>query len=370
MKYMAEGLSEEEAKNRLNQELSKCYDQNLSYEQMFTKLVQGKEPENTPAKQQKLDPDLEKPVILVYKADNEKRDYLHRELEKLAEVSGFNVMFESFRISESSSNGNGSERKLSEIIEQIASENRLDWIKEGNTLRFRLKDWAERRTWEVPDEWITQWRKVLETKFELDLDTRADMALKLTDEQLEHSVVLNQDADRQTYEDPALAGVFLAAGANDIKRSRKLLEFYGKLTPQQKQRLWTEEGLPMEEIPFDQWPEFPEGILKTWNSQTEIYGASFFLKRHDASTDQDYTIFGIKATALVKGIPLDLKEKERFRASLGLSPDELEKAANGPATITVGYQVHSGGESYRKWVKRALEEMRKEHEKAGSNKEA
>ena len=301
----------------------------------------------------RVEPDLEKSVTFDFKKDPERPKDLQWKLEQLA---GLNIMLEWFPVDDSGYGTWSGERTLEETLNEIASED-LDWTKQGKTVRFRWKSWAQRRSWEIPYDWVLAWLKLIETNHELGFDTLVEIASKMTDAQIAHNFVPNCSFRSGSIEDPIIARLFEAAGARGMKYTRKILDLYNRLTKPQKDLLWSDAGLPLEVIADD--PLIQDAEIPLF-----MYDMRFKLTR---KTQPDTREEGVSLDMVIRVWWQDIPLAERELAKALVSADALLKAQDEPIEITMPW-----GQLYppdKQKVKALLDEMRKAREEAAKSAE-
>lgn len=171
-------------------------------------------------------------------------------LQELAEFFGCNVMYECYPVGGSGMSTYDGQTTLGQALHELTIEDHVDWTKTGSTIRVRHSNWAERRSWEIPVDWVTAWQSVIEKKQQLDFDTLVDIVTKMTDTQLKHNFTYGNPPS-SSIDDPLVAELFAEAGAGRASTFRNLTELYARLTPSQKNKMWSKEGLPFNEIADD-----------------------------------------------------------------------------------------------------------------------
>jgi hypothetical protein len=117
----------------------------------------------------------------------------------------------------------------------------LQWEYENGLVRLRPKDWAVRRSYDVPQSLLDGYKKILEAKGWLDLEALSGLCAALTDGQIMHRVL----------KEPEFSPYLMTLMPTN--NSRDLLRFYGDLNPAQRARLRTPEGLPFDRLTEAQW---------------------------------------------------------------------------------------------------------------------
>jgi hypothetical protein len=107
--------------------------------------------------------------------------------------------------------------------------------KTGTVVTLEDRKWAEKRSWQVPDEMLSRW-KALGKKGKLAFEDLVEMA-SLTDPQI----------DKGLTADPEIAPVTWT-----LTENRYILRFYAGLSDLQKQMLRTPDGLAIASLPAEQ----------------------------------------------------------------------------------------------------------------------
>lgn len=117
------------------------------------------------------------------------------------------------------------------------------WELENKSLRIRPKNWATRRSHEIPESFIAFYKDLLEKQDEFTLDDLANMANSLTNEQIRNTLTVNGDLN---FAVRALMG-------GEMQGSVDVLRLYASLTPRQKEALDSEAGLAFGDLSDTQW---------------------------------------------------------------------------------------------------------------------
>ncbi|MBW3623433.1 MAG: hypothetical protein KY468_08490 [Armatimonadetes bacterium] len=129
---------------------------------------------------------------------------------------------------------------LYKLLDTLQSAGLL-WEYDNGVVRIRPKDWAVLRSYDVPENMIDGYRKILAAKGWLDLDTLGSLSASLTDGQIQYRILKDPELG-------VLMMTLMPMGGN-----RDLFRFYGELTPAQKERLKSPQGLPFDQISESQW---------------------------------------------------------------------------------------------------------------------
>ncbi len=164
-------------------------------------------------------------------------------LVEISRATGWPVLFESFRqtmpIAMFIKPGKQPIYKVLIALEKGG----YKWERGEGTLRIRPSDWATKRSYEIPESYMIYYKNLLEKQGEFSMDDVAGIASSLTDEQLTNTLVV----------DPDLGFLMPALMGGIISGPRDTLRLYASLTPEQKQALYAEGGLPFSQLTDAQW---------------------------------------------------------------------------------------------------------------------
>jgi len=118
----------------------------------------------------------------------------------------------------------------------------LGWELDDDALRVRPRNWALRRSYEIPESFIARYKDLLDKQGELTLDDIGDIAVALTDGQIGNTLLA----------DPDLGWLFNSV-FGDLGQGKTMVRLYGSLTAPQKSALSTEAGLPFSQLTTEQW---------------------------------------------------------------------------------------------------------------------
>lgn len=117
-----------------------------------------------------------------------------------------------------------------------------EWKHGDKSLRVRPDDWAIRRSYEIAGSFMAYYKDRIERNGELTLDDLANIVGSLTDEQFDHTFVVDPDF-------AFLNSSMVLAG----EAKRDILRMYASLTSQQKEDLNGETGLAFDQLTDAQW---------------------------------------------------------------------------------------------------------------------
>lgn len=130
------------------------------------------------------------------------------------------------------------DKELLDVLEAFAAGYFCGWEKHGKIVEFRCRDWFHRRGWQIPDEWVERWRRILEQTGTLPLDEYAQLAT-LDPAQIWENVLHEPEMGR------AVGSMW------DIGENQGLLRFYLRLDSNQKRMLFAD-GLDISLLRPDQ----------------------------------------------------------------------------------------------------------------------
>jgi len=146
------------------------------------------------------------------------------------------------------------------------------WSRGEGTLRIRPDDWALRRSYEIPEAFLTHYINLLEHQGEFTLDDVAAIATSLTDDQILNNLRYNRDllfAVHPWFFEEHHAGI------------REMLRLYGSLSARQKEALNTESGLPLDELTDAQWERVSNVIADEFGGVYVADGSIRLELRHE-----------------------------------------------------------------------------------------
>lgn len=158
----------------------------------------------------------------------------------LASVSGFAVVSDSFRVTQGAASVSESETELKGVLTAITDGFRYNWDKRGGVLELRSKDWFRKRTTQIPDAWLDEWKADAKKNGYVPLDDWTEIAL-LTNPQIEENV----KTDEVLGQGDVFSWTFIDA--------RPSMRFYAALTSSQRVSLFGEMGLPVKSLSPEQY---------------------------------------------------------------------------------------------------------------------
>jgi hypothetical protein len=150
-----------------------------------------------------------------------------------------------------------------EALNRLADAMHLRWSKEGDWLRFRSVSYYDNRVKEVPNRLLAGWAAARRQHYGLPLDVLIEMA-QLSDAQLDSGFVGEGVKDMWGLEEWGLAHNHYA---------RTHLRYLAQLTPTQRQRAMTPQGLPFSQLSLAQQQGLIAHLGERLNSLDEIAGA-------------------------------------------------------------------------------------------------
>jgi hypothetical protein len=217
------------------------------------------------------EPDLHKKikVTLENKYEIELVDY-QAAIEK---ASGLSVVSDSYRRIEGGA-AIGSEAELKDILSEIGKGYRYNWDKHGHVIELKSKEWFKRRTTQVPDDWVEQWRANLKKIGYVSIDDYSQIA-SLTTDQIEENI---------RYDD--LLGkleLFSSAHTKDLW----LLRLYGSLNQEQKKGICSERGLSLMSLSNDQW----DLVCRFYPDKGQVTPTSVFVSCSTSTDNQGQPVY-------------------------------------------------------------------------------
>ncbi len=234
--------------------------------------------------------------------------------EALAEASGFAVVSDSFNVCPGFADIGKQEIELREVLTKLSDGYRYGWEKHGAIIEFRSKDWFMKRTTQIPDEWIDQWRASFKASDYLSIDDLAQMSI-LTNAQIEEN--LKSDA------------VFGLTSIFDwgFHGQRPILKLYSSLSPSQRRALFSKSGLSSVSLRPHQW-ELLAGLSERIST---ALGYSALLKGDvacDGKRDAKCTIQLVSA--------VDLAELGKWIVNLPRYKEQLKPQPKATADKDIG----------------------------------
>lgn len=117
------------------------------------------------------------------------------------------------------------------------------WDLSEDALRVRPRDWALRRSYEIPETYLARYRAILDKNGEFSLGDVASIAAELTDEQISNTLMANPD----------FGEILSITMRGEMGSTGPMLRLYNSFTPQQKAALASQEGLSFAQLTGDQW---------------------------------------------------------------------------------------------------------------------
>lgn len=188
-------------------------------------------------------------------------------LKSLAENSKLNIISDYFAGTPQSLTN--AEKTLGEQLEIVGIAFGTNWVKAGNMLRLRDKEWFRKRTWEVPQAWMNYWIARGKQNDGLKFEDFVQIA-NLRDEQLDHTVIV----------DPNL----MPLGAGDAVRNRQILRFYGLLSPDQRKSI-SGQQLLVSSLTDDQWAALQRALATKGAAYAAVDKGSQFLQFTQSGSD-------------------------------------------------------------------------------------
>ncbi|MCE5200588.1 MAG: hypothetical protein ABFD54_10015 [Armatimonadota bacterium] len=130
------------------------------------------------------DPALKKLVEFMIDSNTDHCGLLSDYLKAIADISGFAVVSDSFPNAEYRANFPKNELEVKQIIDKIALENSYKWKKHNGVIEFRDNDWYKKRSLQIPDAWLNEWKNECINTGTLDIKSLTEISA-LTKEQFD-----------------------------------------------------------------------------------------------------------------------------------------------------------------------------------------
>jgi len=203
------------------------------------------------------------------------------------------------------------------------------WEMENKSLRIRPKNWATRRSHEIPDSFIAFYKDLLEKQGEFTLDDLANMANSLTNEQIRNTLMVNTDLN---FAVRALTG-------GEMQGSRDVLRLYASLSPGQKEALNSEAGLAFGDLSDTQWARMNDIISAKLGGGRVTGGSMQLVPLTDEQVKAKMNSRTFRVTAQVSDeqaprmveIPVNIGSKKSISAVLEQRKKAQEEAARKAA---------------------------------------
>jgi len=200
-------------------------------------------------------------------------------LEEISEKAELQVIADHFDNSPAECYLPKTEGKLGEILKAAAIACKKKAKKTGKLLVLEDREWFEKRSWAVPEDWLMYWRKAARDDA-LQLDDIVDIAC-LTDGQIEHTIRHDEDLSYHSW---------------TLIENKELLRLYAVLTASQKQALLTKEGLNLASLNDKQWAFFEylasQSGVPLYHSYGQPMHMSLVLDADDNNRDYSFYLIG------------------------------------------------------------------------------
>lgn len=187
------------------------------------------------------------------------------------------------------------------------------WIKDPDkTIRIRPEDWALRRSCEVSEGFVGQYKSLLEKKGFLTLDDVAGLLGGLTDDQ----ILITFDGD---YE------MFMTVGniLGDAPERHEMLRAYASFAAQQKAALGEEAGLRFSDLSNEQWEHISNIIGDQMNGSYIADGSIRLIPQ----TDKQIQAKELARVFEIRTLTGDQKEPSKLNVAIGLPTQDQAAAA-------------------------------------------
>lgn len=247
------------------------------------------------------DPALEKTL----KLELTKPSKLGAVLKELAKKSDLQIISDNFIHREQQLPK--TEDKLGALLRSVCSIYEKKPKMEGNLVTLEDRRWFEKRSWEVPEDWLEEWHTRIK-EGTMDFEDIVDIAC-LTDPQIMNTIRL----------DSALGSLTL-----QLIRNRQILRLYAVLTEPQRRMLFAKEGLDSTQLTDEQWPYFQYALSRNRKEFRLDVPIGIFI-----DTDEKERTFTIR----VEERPIDpetgdqetLRTSMTWKVELPAVPQQVEK---------------------------------------------
>lgn len=131
------------------------------------------------------------------------------------------------------------EYELKDGLDKFENLFSYNWELHSSTIELRDKQWFRKRTLQIPEAWLEDWRQTLKKTGTLDIDDLSQIAM-LTPEQLEQNIAPDGVLSR-------------ASHTGNIYANREVLRLYASLTASQQALIFTQLGLDLRSLSQNQW---------------------------------------------------------------------------------------------------------------------
>jgi hypothetical protein len=156
--------------------------------------------------------------------DKDDPDSLQNALQSMAKASGYNIVSDSFNLTNIVGSMSGSEQETGKALATICDNYGYNWNRHGSILEFRDRNWFKRRRTQIPDEWMDRWKKNFKANGQAVLSDIAQMA-SLPFEQMDENVAA----------DPVFKASEMFVWT--LRNGRGLLSVYNSFTASQRKAL-------------------------------------------------------------------------------------------------------------------------------------
>ncbi len=133
----------------------------------------------------------------------------------------------------------GSKEEAAKVLAKLCKGYQCNYEKHGTILELRRRDWFRRRTSQIPDEMVKEWKNEAEKNNILSLDTYAEI-VTLTLEQVEENISSDKLMEQAI-------GIWW-----EHYDTEGLMRFYLQLNPMQRRLVFSEDGLDTSMLNKDQ----------------------------------------------------------------------------------------------------------------------
>ena len=234
-----EGATNEEANKVLQDEVE---NQDFLAKALARESPTEKEPPTDPELTREVEISEDIKFAKLFSPDEDGKEKVGMSVAEISRALGMPVMLESFpRLVPPAAFLKPGKQPVYNIL--IAMEKAgCGWERGDKSLRVRPKDWALRRSYEVPESFTAHYKDLLEKQGGFTLDDLATIAYQLTDGQIDNTVMTDRDLS------PAVMSL-----STNLGERRGIVRIYGSLNPEQKAGVSSETGLPFAQLSNAQW---------------------------------------------------------------------------------------------------------------------
>lgn len=184
------------------------------------------------------EPDLHKKIRLEVEEKNQDYDSVGWSTrfaatqQAICKASGFGIVSDSFATVAAYESFNHTEGGLGDVLDKVTKNPIYNWEKHGAIIEMRSREWFRKRSSQLPEEWLEQWRNGFRKNGTFSFDEFAQIG-SLDIEQINENIRF----------DPVLSCVMQDDVFMNMAEARNAFRLYLRLTPAQRIMLTSEDGL-------------------------------------------------------------------------------------------------------------------------------